>query len=208
MKKILITGGTGLLGKEIVKGFLEKNCSVYYTSTSKKKSEEFLKEIKPKYKKNCIPIIHQFNDFKDINNFISKYNNLKFDTLINNARNISNLNLNVKDNELFNSFNEEIFLAVYLPYFLSVNLNNKNLNYIVNISSMYGIVPPNKNLYKDKYKYSGDNKLRDDKGETGEDVEFEFGPNPGEPMKPLRQIASSGEISRVMLSVRVISAPK
>lgn len=154
MKKILITGGTGLLGKEIVKGFLEKNCVVYYTSTSKKKSEGFLKEIKTKYKKNCIPIIHQFNDFKDIENFISKYDNLKFDTLINNARNISNLNLNVKDNELFNSFNKEIFLAVYLPYFLSVNLNNKNLNYIVNISSMYGIVPPNKNLYKDQYKSS------------------------------------------------------
>ena len=35
-----------------------------------------------------------------------------------------------------------------------------------------------------------------------EDAEFEFGPNPGEPMKPLRQIASSGEISRVMLSVK------
>lgn len=35
-----------------------------------------------------------------------------------------------------------------------------------------------------------------------EDVEFEFGPNPGEPVKPLRQIASSGEISRVMLSVK------
>jgi DNA repair protein RecN (Recombination protein N) len=35
-----------------------------------------------------------------------------------------------------------------------------------------------------------------------EAVEFEFGPNPGEPLKPLRQIASSGEISRVMLSIK------
>jgi DNA repair protein RecN (Recombination protein N) len=35
-----------------------------------------------------------------------------------------------------------------------------------------------------------------------ERVEFEFGPNPGEPLKPLRQIGSSGEISRVMLSVK------
>ncbi|NNC87527.1 MAG: DNA repair protein RecN [Akkermansiaceae bacterium] len=35
-----------------------------------------------------------------------------------------------------------------------------------------------------------------------EAVEFGFGPNPGEPLKPLRQIASSGEISRVMLSVK------
>ncbi len=35
-----------------------------------------------------------------------------------------------------------------------------------------------------------------------ESVEFEFGPNLGEPLKPLRLIGSSGEISRVMLSVK------
>jgi len=35
-----------------------------------------------------------------------------------------------------------------------------------------------------------------------EGVEFLFGPNPGEPLQPLRQIASSGEISRVMLAVK------
>jgi DNA repair protein RecN (Recombination protein N) len=35
-----------------------------------------------------------------------------------------------------------------------------------------------------------------------ESVEFIFAPNPGEPMKPLKSIASSGEISRVMLAVK------
>ena len=35
-----------------------------------------------------------------------------------------------------------------------------------------------------------------------EDIEFMFAPNPGEPAKPLRSIASSGEISRVMLAVK------
>ena len=35
-----------------------------------------------------------------------------------------------------------------------------------------------------------------------ESVEFLFGPNPGEPLQPLRQIASSGEVSRVMLAVK------
>jgi DNA repair protein RecN (Recombination protein N) len=35
-----------------------------------------------------------------------------------------------------------------------------------------------------------------------EAVEFLFAPNPGEPSKPLRAIASSGEISRVMLAVK------
>ena len=35
-----------------------------------------------------------------------------------------------------------------------------------------------------------------------ETVEFVFAPNPGEPAKPLRAIASSGEISRVMLALK------
>lgn len=40
-------------------------------------------------------------------------------------------------------------------------------------------------------------------GSSGlEGIEFLFGPNPGEPLQPLRQIASSGEISRVMLAVK------
>lgn len=43
----------------------------------------------------------------------------------------------------------------------------------------------------------------DEPGGSGlEGSEFAFGPNPGEPLKPLRQIASSGEISRVMLSIK------
>jgi DNA repair protein RecN (Recombination protein N) len=46
-------------------------------------------------------------------------------------------------------------------------------------------------------------KTLSDPGPQGlESVEFQFGPNPGEPLLPLRQIASSGEISRVMLAVK------
>ncbi len=35
-----------------------------------------------------------------------------------------------------------------------------------------------------------------------ESIEFYFGPNPGEPLKPLRHIASSGELARVMLALK------
>lgn len=35
-----------------------------------------------------------------------------------------------------------------------------------------------------------------------ETAEFLFGPNPGEPLKPLRLIASSGELARVMLALK------
>ena len=117
MQKILITGGTGLLGKEMVKGFLRKKCIVYFTTTSKSKSDMFLKNIKSNLRKKCIPIIQKFENINDINLFIKKNKNLNFNVLVNNARNISNLNLSVKNTDLYNSFDSEIFLAVYLPYF-------------------------------------------------------------------------------------------
>ncbi len=39
-----------------------------------------------------------------------------------------------------------------------------------------------------------------------DDVEFIISPNPGEPMKPLASIASGGELSRIMLAMKAISA--
>ncbi|HOE60235.1 MAG TPA: DNA repair protein RecN [Kiritimatiellia bacterium] len=44
-------------------------------------------------------------------------------------------------------------------------------------------------------------------GPNGADtVSFGFAPNPGEPMRPLKAIASSGEIARVMLAVKAVLA--
>ena len=44
-------------------------------------------------------------------------------------------------------------------------------------------------------------------GPSGVDgVSFGFAPNPGEPMRPLKAIASSGEIARVMLAVKAVLA--
>jgi DNA repair protein RecN (Recombination protein N) len=37
-------------------------------------------------------------------------------------------------------------------------------------------------------------------------LEFQFAPNPGEPARPLRAIASSGEIARVMLALKTVLA--
>ncbi len=40
----------------------------------------------------------------------------------------------------------------------------------------------------------------------GFEIEFQFAPNPGEPAKPLRAIASSGEMARVMLALKTVLA--
>jgi len=43
--------------------------------------------------------------------------------------------------------------------------------------------------------------------QTGFDsIEFQFAPNPGEPARPLRSIASSGELARVMLALKTVLA--
>jgi DNA repair protein RecN (Recombination protein N) len=45
------------------------------------------------------------------------------------------------------------------------------------------------------------------KSENGlDEIEFQFAPNPGEPAKPLRAIASSGEMARVMLALKTVLA--
>ncbi len=44
-------------------------------------------------------------------------------------------------------------------------------------------------------------------GSAGIDtIEFHFAPNPGEPAKPLRAIASSGELARAMLAIKTVLA--
>jgi DNA repair protein RecN (Recombination protein N) len=43
-------------------------------------------------------------------------------------------------------------------------------------------------------------------GSGGDQVEFQFAPNAGEPARPLRAIASSGEMSRVMLALKTVLA--
>jgi len=39
-----------------------------------------------------------------------------------------------------------------------------------------------------------------------DEIEFQFAPNPGEPSRPLRAIASSGEMARVMLALKTVLA--
>jgi DNA repair protein RecN (Recombination protein N) len=49
--------------------------------------------------------------------------------------------------------------------------------------------------------------MQEEAGPDGAEVaEFLFAPNPGEPVQPLRSIASSGEISRVMLALKTALA--
>lgn len=71
-------------------------------------------------------------------------------------------------------------------------LGFKQSEFQVNITT-----PPPDRIFQDESSFTA----------TGVDViEYLFGPNPGEPLKPLRSIASSGELARVMLGLKTVLA--
>ena len=130
MNKILITGSEGLIGKKI-SNFL------------KKKNRVSLLDIK----KNI-----NLCDENDVKNYFKKYNN--FNYLINlhganehiGIKKISSKN-HVTDKEHFDHFFYNNVFSTYLTnkYFIKYCKNGKG---ILNFSSIYSLVSPKHNIYK------------------------------------------------------------
>ena len=150
MNHVLLTGGTGLFGKIIVKALLESGYKVTFTTRSIDKGNQLL--AKHNHSHNLEFKVVEFVDEQSITSFLDDCVNTGFTHLINNARSIESLRVS---NNLTScsSMQQEFFLAVILPYMLSTGFID-TLKSIVNISSMYGVVPPNRNLYLDGYNSS------------------------------------------------------
>ncbi len=151
-RSILITGATGKLGKVFVKYFLEKGDEVIALAKTEKKLN-LLKSEFNSYGENLkiINLDLMLEDFQK--NLFEKLNskNLKPTCLVNNARSLQNLK--IENDGLVNdmSFINEYKLGVIAPYKIIMSLlksKKRSLKKIVNISSIYGLVAPNKNLYE------------------------------------------------------------
>ena len=160
MKSVLITGGSGKVGLQLVKHFLKNNFLVVTTTRNLRK---FKKNNFSKLSNNHISNLHLIEvDFvkKDAINKIKSYisqRNIAIDNIIHNARNLDFLKIRDDNSVSKENFEGEFFLAVIFPYNLSLNLikqQNKPLKNIVFISSIYGIVAPTPSLYKDFHKSS------------------------------------------------------
>lgn len=148
-KTILITGGTGKVGTQLVNHFLSKGYYVITTSRRKEKLEELKSKVE--YKERFYPIIIDLEE-KDAAQTIYTYcenENLKVNTIINNARDLSYLSIKNGKTERKNWLGEYT-LDVIVPYELAMQFSEHSavsLQSIVNISSMYGVVAPNPSLY-------------------------------------------------------------
>ena len=145
---ILITGGTGKIGTILVNHFSKKQFKVVFLGLHQYEIDKVVNKQQTNLYGLAIDLIHK-DAISKILDFL-KLNMLNTTSLINCARNIGFLK--VEKNGITNrsNFIGELTLDVIVPYELSMalaNQQNSKLKNIINISSIYGIVPPNPNLY-------------------------------------------------------------
>lgn len=150
-KVVLITGGTGKLGRLFVKHFADRGYKVIFTSRHRTKIDKLCEELKH-LKSKLFGIEVDFLERNFTEKIISFIEEFKIfpEVLINNARNLENLKLETAVPERKQWLNE-FLIDVVAPYEISIALAyhpNSKLKNIVNISSIYGVVAANPNLYE------------------------------------------------------------
>lgn len=149
-KNVIITGGSGFIGKQISKAFLEQGSKIYILDLKTYKSNKRMKFFQTDITKS--------NEVYKVLNFL-KMKNIKLDILINNAANDHKPNKNTKNNLNLESFSDTLWdndinvglKGAYLctKIFGSYMVNNKG-GKIINVSSDLGIIAPNQDLYNKK----------------------------------------------------------
>lgn len=147
---ILITGGTGKLGKCFATHFAKNGWNVVITSTNEERASEFVRSFSSNEK-----IIFFITDLSEPNAsslLIEKINaeGIEINHLINNARSLDSLQVNENGFSEREHLLKEFTMHVVVPYELSVSLfqnQKESLKTIVNIGSQYGSVAANPSLY-------------------------------------------------------------
>jgi NAD(P)-dependent dehydrogenase (short-subunit alcohol dehydrogenase family) len=149
MRKILITGGTGLIGSQLVIEMVKDNHFVMFTSRSKKAGEELISKHGLNREK-CLPIELDFSKKDALDKLKNQLVEMP-DTIIQNARSLEPLSIDQKGRISNENFQKEFFNGIIFPYNLINFLLDQGafLKDIIFISSIYGSVAPNPVLYKD-----------------------------------------------------------
>ncbi len=148
---VLITGATGLIGTAICRYLLGKGWCVVLASRELRKAKASLNRLEASAK--CHAVEMDIRSEGSISTALSnlQQDGIKISHLINNARDLSNLEVNDNGQTSVENFIQEFDIGVSSPYNLIIKLVDSNyhgLTSIVNVSSQYGIVAANKKLYE------------------------------------------------------------
>lgn len=154
---------------------------------------DLIRTLKRKYNKNSVNELIEYLNY--CNNELSKLE-LSNDEL-----------LNLKE-----EYNNQVSILKKLCIELSEKRMAKSKELDRKIEDKLRVMAMEKARFKTDFKYYKDengiieiNGIRVDVNEKGIDrVEFTMSVNPGEELKPLRNVASGGEISRIMLAIKSI----
>ncbi len=154
LRRVLITGGTGKVGRALAEGFANVGWQVVITSRSQERADSLAMQIQKKTDSIVHGVAAELCKADKISLFIGvlKTKDLLPHCLINNARNLDNLKLNKNGHPFNDSWHREFQLSVVTAYELSMQLaemQGADLENIINISSMYGVVAATPHLYDD-----------------------------------------------------------
>jgi NAD(P)-dependent dehydrogenase (short-subunit alcohol dehydrogenase family) len=152
-RTILITGGSGKLGRTLVSHFLALGDRVIATCRTNKSLEQLLTSYSS-YGERFVGIKVDLTEASAIRILRDSLDNINVqpDCLINNARSISSLKIEGDGLVSRENFVNEYLLDVIVPYELTMALvsqKNSQMCRVVNIGSQYGTVAANPNLYND-----------------------------------------------------------
>lgn len=146
---ILITGGTGKIGRALCLHFASEGHQVIFTSTNQDKIDALLKEGRD-LEGRLVPILSSFHD-ADASDYIVRQIRLSGqfpNVIIHNARSIKSLSIGENGVSARNDILTEYDMAVAFPYELTMKLKTESLENVIFISSIYGMVAPTPSLYE------------------------------------------------------------
>lgn len=152
-KVILITGGTGKVGSNLVAHFLKNSWTVLSTTRNKENFKDVVKKHSlESYEENLFIIESDFKN-DDAIHYLKEVlieKKIRPNVVVHNARSLDYLKINEQGRAEVKDLQMEFYLAVTFPYLLTnVLVDLKALENIVFISSMYGVVAPSPMLYED-----------------------------------------------------------
>jgi NAD(P)-dependent dehydrogenase (short-subunit alcohol dehydrogenase family) len=154
MRKVLITGGTGLVGSKLVLDMVKDNHFVMFTTRSKKAGDQLINTYNLNPSK-CVPIELDFSKKDALSKLKDQLIELP-DTVIQNARSQETLSIDEKGRISNDNFQKEFFNGIIFPYDLTNFLLDQKaaLRDIIFVNSIYGNVAPSPSLYSDFEKQS------------------------------------------------------